>query len=88
MSDEKSKFEELKTSIEQLRDEINVKAHLGKMEAKEALEDLEKKWKDLQAEYKPVADEAGQTAKKTREALGLVADELKAGYVRIKKLLD
>ena len=88
MSDEKSKFEELKASIERLRDEINVKAHLGKMEAKEALEDLEKKWKNLQSEYKPVANEAGQTAQKTREALGIMADELKAGYARIKKLLE
>lgn len=88
MSDEKSKFEELKASIEQLRDEINVKAHLGKMEAKDSLEDLEKKWKNLQSEYKPVANEAGQTAQKTREALGIMADELKAGYARIKKLLE
>ena len=87
MTEEKSKFEELKASIEQLRDEINVKAHLGKMEAREALEELEKKWNSLQVEYRPVANEAGKTAQKTREALSHVADELKAGYTRIRKLL-
>lgn len=88
MTDEKSKFEEIKASIEQLRDEIHVKAHLGKLEAKDALEELEKKWNSLQADYKPVAHEAGKTAQKTREALGIVADELKAGYARIRKLLE
>lgn len=88
MTDEKSKFEELKASIEQLRDEINVKAHLGKLEAKDALAELEKKWSSLEAQYKPVADEAGNTAQKTRQALALVADELKEGYERIRKLLQ
>ncbi len=87
MTDGKSRFEELKAAIEQLRDEINVKAHLGKLEAKEALEDLENKWNSLQAQYKPVADEAGNTAHKARLALGLVAAELKQGYERIRKLL-
>lgn len=86
MTDGKGKFEELKTAIEQLRDEINVKAHLGKLEAKEALEDLEKKWHSLKGQYKPVADEAGNTAHKTRLALGVVAEEIKQGYERIRKL--
>ena len=86
MTDGKSTFEELKATIEQLRDEINVKAHLGKLEAREALDELEKKWHSLQAQYKPVANEAGKTAQKTRIALGLVADELKEGYERIRKL--
>jgi len=38
------------------------------------------------SEYKPLADEAGKTAKNTVAALGIVADELKAGYERIRKL--
>ncbi len=86
MTNGKSKFEELMASIEQLRDEINLKAHLGKAEAREALEELEKKWDSFQAQYKPVADEAGKTAQNTQAALGLVADELKSGYQRIRKL--
>ncbi len=85
MTESKSKFDALKASIEQLRDEINVKAHLGKAEAKEALEELEKKWNSLQSQYKSVAGEAGKTAQGTRAALGLAADELKKGYERIRK---
>lgn len=45
MSDTKSGLENLKTSIEQLQDEIRLKAHLGKAEARDELEQLEKKWK-------------------------------------------
>jgi archaellum component FlaC len=85
MTESKSKFDALKASIEQLRDEINVKAHLGKAEAKEALEELEKKWNSMQSQYKSVAGEAGKTAQGTRAALGLAADELKKGYERIRK---
>lgn len=42
MSDTKSGLENLKESIEQMRDEIKLKAHLGQAEAKEELEQLEK----------------------------------------------
>ncbi len=86
MKDLESNFEALKASIEQMRDEINVKAHLGKAEAREALEELDKKWESLQAQYKPVAAEAGKTAQNAKEALSLAADELKDGYKRIRKL--
>lgn len=86
MTETKSNFETMKASIEQLRDEIKVKAHLGKAEAREALEELDKKWESLQAQYKPVADEAGKTAQNATAALGLAADEIKEGYQRIRKL--
>jgi hypothetical protein len=86
MTEEKSNFQAMKASIEQLRDEINVKAHLGKAEARDALEELDKKWDSLQAQYKPAVDEAGKTAQNTSAALGLAAEELKDGYRRIRKL--
>ncbi len=86
MADETGKLDALKESIEQLRDEIKLKAHLGKAEAVEELEKLEKKWDSFLEQYKPVAEEAGKTAENTGTALGLVADEIKAGYERIRKL--
>jgi len=86
MTDLKSNFEALKANIEQLRDEINVKAHLGKAEARDALEKLDRKWDALQAQYKPVASEASKTAQNTKELLGLAANEIKEGYQRIRKL--
>ena len=86
MADKTGKLDEIKASIEQLRDEIKLKAHLGKAEAVDEFENLEKKWDSFLDQYKPVADEAGKTAENAGAALGLVADELKAGYERIRKL--
>ena len=87
MSDTKSKLEGLRASIEQLQDEIKLKAHLGKAEAKDELEQLEKKWETFLAEYKPLTDEAGKTAENTGTALLLAANEIKDGYKRLRKLL-
>ena len=87
MSDSKTGLDNLKSSIEQLRDEIKLKAHLGKAEAKEELESLEKKWDSFLADYKPLTEEAGKTAENAGAALALAAEEIKAGYKRIRELL-
>lgn len=83
----KSKLEQMKADIEQLRDEIKLRAHLGKAEAAGELERLEKQWDTFLNKYKPLAEEAEKTAENTGAALGVVADELKAGYERLRKLL-
>ena len=80
-------IEDKKAEIEQLRDEIQLKAHLGKADAKVELEKLEKEWDSFQAKCKPFADEVDKTADNAGTALGVAADELKAGYERIRKLL-
>ncbi len=87
MSDTKSSLDNLKATIEQLRDEVKLKAHLAKAEAKDEMEELEKKWDSFLTEYKPLTDEAGKTAENTGAALSMVADEIKAGYKRLRKLL-
>jgi hypothetical protein len=86
MTDEISKFDAMKETIEQLRDEIKLKAHLGKAEAREELEKLDKKWDTFVADSKPITGEAGKTVKNVGTALGLAAEELKEGYERIRKL--
>jgi archaellum component FlaC len=83
----KTKLDQIKADIEQLRDEIKLKAHLGKAEATDEIEKLEKRWESFLSQYKPVADEVEKTAENTGAALGVVADELKAGYKRLRKLL-
>ena len=87
MSDNTTGLDNIKSSIEQLRDEIKLKAHLGKAEAKEELENLEKKWDSFLADYKPLTEEAGKTAENAGAALSLAAEEIKAGYKRIRELL-
>ena len=86
MSDSTTNLEKIKESVEQIRDELKLKAHLGQAEAKEELEKLEKKWHAFLAEYKPLADEAGKTAENAGAALALMGEEIKAGYKRIRDL--
>jgi hypothetical protein len=86
MEEIKKILEEKQAQIEQLRDEIKLQAHLGKEDAKDELEKLEKEYDSFLAKLKPFTDEIGQTLGSTGEALGLAADELKAGYERISKL--
>lgn len=83
----KEKLDNIRAEIEQLRDEIKLKAHLGKADAADEIEKLEKDWKSFLSKYKPVADEADKIAESTGVALGMAADELKAGYERLRKLL-
>jgi len=87
MSEGKSSLEKIKASIEQMRDEVKLKAHLGQAEAKDELEQLEKKWNTFLTDYKPLADEAGKTAENAGAALALAGEEIKAGYKRLRKLL-
>ena len=86
MSEDNNALENMKSAIEQLRDEIKLKAHLGKAEAQEELAKLDTKWNDFLDQYKPISKEAGKTMDNAGEALGLVGEELKAGYERIRKL--
>ena len=86
MEELKKIIEEKKAQIEQLRDEIKLQAHLGKEDAKDELEKLEQEYDSFLARLKPFTDEVGQTLGSTGEALGLAADELKAGYERLSKL--
>lgn len=83
---EKKSLEKLKASIEQMRDEIKLKAHLGQAEAKEELEELEKKWDAFLVQSKSATAEAGKAAENAGAALALAAEEIKAGYKRIRKL--
>ncbi|MBT8344738.1 MAG: hypothetical protein HKP52_05725 [Desulfofustis sp.] len=86
MEDLKKMIEEKRAQIEQLRDEIRLQAHLGKEDAKSELEKLEREYDSFLVKLRPFTDEIGHTLDNTGEALGLAADELKAGYERISKL--
>lgn len=83
-------IEEVKEIIEDIkqhRDELNLKVSLGKLEAKDMWEEAEEKLEKLVSKGKLVAEEADETAKNTAEAAKLLAEEIKKGYDRIRKLL-
>jgi hypothetical protein len=87
---------DLINTVKQQRDELEVKMHLAKAEAREEWEKLEGRWNELRTRAEPLtsavdeaADVAGEQAKKVAgAALDVAARELKESYDRLKKLLQ
>ncbi len=87
MTDPGKGLDDVIERLKRMRDEIELKIHLGKADAKREWEDLEKRFQDLKAKSAPAREAAGDTAKNVAAALGQAADELKKGYERLRKLL-
>ena len=114
--EEQGTFAELLDTLKQQRDELKLQLHLGKAEAKDELEELEKKWTNIKADadelgdkigdtleaeweglekklddvsekMQPITDEAKEVAGDVGAAVTLVAEEIKNGYDRLRKLL-
>ena len=83
MHDLKNLIDDLK----QQRDEINVQLHLAKAEVRDEWDKLEPKLEEVKGKISTVSEVAGQTAESVTAAAGLIADEIKQGYDRIKKAL-
>ena len=84
------KIPDVNTLIDDLkkqRDEIRVRLHLAKAEAKEEWERLETKWEHVRGKMGVVGREAGKTAQEVGTALNLAVEELRRGYERVRKLL-
>ena len=79
--DVKSAWDDIVAKLRRERDELALKMHLGKKEAAEEWERLEAKWNELRTtKLPPMKDAASETARG-------VADELRRGYEKIRKLL-
>ena len=87
MSDLGDKLSEEIEALKQVRDELRVKIHLGAAEARDAWEQLEKKWNELEAKAKQVSREAEQPLQDIGEAARDLANEIRAGYRRIRDAL-
>ena len=84
----KHRWDEVLAKLKQERDELALRVHLGKKEAAAEWEKLEAKWHVIRARNMPPTQEAAdETGVGVGLALELVADELKKGYERIRKLL-
>lgn len=83
--DWKTRLGELKEKLEQERDELRVKAHLAKMDAKDEFGGMEGKWeafkeKVSEIDFDDVSDDVA-------EAAGRLAEELREGYDKLRKKL-
>lgn len=76
-------FEELKEE----RDELRVKIHLAKAEARDEWDKAEKQWQQLKKKAALAAKEGKSASKDVGAAAKLLVDELKQAYTRIRRQL-
>ena len=77
----KNRWDEILAKLKQERDELALKVHLGKKETVAEWERLEARWHEIKATKGTSLKEAA------RETADGVAEELKKGYEKIRKLL-
>lgn len=87
MPDSKTKVDEILASLKKQRDELALKIHLGKAEARDEWAKLERKLAELKAQAGPMKGVAAETAKNVGSAFELAGEEIKKGYDRIRKLI-
>jgi predicted anti-sigma-YlaC factor YlaD len=73
--------------LRQLRDEVRVQMHLARADARDAWEELEERWRHLEARARAVREGHAEDLAEIREAAGRLARELRDGYRRLKTLL-
>lgn len=87
MASAREEIEKLAQQLERERDELRLKASLGKMEARDEWEKLEKRWESLKSKAPQVREELDATAGGLAAALKKAGEEIRDGYARLRKLL-
>lgn len=80
-------LERLADELKEQRDELRLKLHLAKAEARDEFDRLEKRWENVRGKLGVITKEAGAASKEVGEATRLLLHELKAGYQRIRELI-
>jgi len=73
--------------LEQFRDEIQLKIHLGRAEAKDLWAELEGKWNEVQKHRHEIEQAGAESAADLKAAADLLLDEIAEGYDKIRKVL-
>lgn len=87
MSEREEKLQALLRRLEEERDELKVKMGLAKLEAREEWAELEEKIQRLRGRLKVLGGEARDASGDVGAAFDMLAEEVKDGLERIRKLL-
>ena len=87
MSEGKGKIDEALKTLKREHEELALKMHLAKAEAREEWKELEAKLDELERRARPAAKVVEETAGGVGASLELAADEIKKGFAKIRKLL-
>jgi SMC interacting uncharacterized protein involved in chromosome segregation len=69
------------------RDELRVRMHLGKLDAQDQWEQVEKQWQHVESKFKLAGETGREVAENIGEATSLAVEEIKHGYAKLRKLL-
>lgn len=87
MTERRFDLDAIVEDLKRLRDEVRVKLHLAKADARDEYERLEHEWEHVRAKLGVIGEEAGKTATEVGSALRVAVDELRQGYQRMRELL-
>lgn len=87
MSADKKRIDETLAALRRERDELALKVHLAKADARDEWNALQAKLDELDARARPLAKVVGETASEVGASLELAADEIKKGFERLRKML-
>jgi BMFP domain-containing protein YqiC len=87
MATMRERLQEMLEKLEQERDELKVRMHLGKAEAREEWDKLEVRIGELRARLDKAGDEAGDVMEDVGAAAKLLGDEIREGFARIRRSL-
>lgn len=73
--------------LERERDELRVRLHLAKAEARDEWDRLDARLAELRTRLDRVGDEAGGVFEDVGEAAKLLGDEIKTGFERLRRML-
>ena len=83
----KQNITDLIESLKRERDELHLKFHLFKQEARDEWATLEKKWTEVQHKASTVGTAAGEVAGEIGATMRLVGQEVREGYRKIRESL-
>lgn len=88
MSESRELISDMIVKLKQQRDELALKIHLGKQDAKDEWEKVRDKLDKLTEDYEPLKNAASESASKVFDSMKDVAAEIKAGFDRIRDSLS
>jgi hypothetical protein len=80
-------FETLEQKLAQVRDELRVRLHLARADARDEWEGLETKWQRFRTHLGAVRAASGEMGEEVREGLRTLGHEIGEGYERIRRTL-
>jgi predicted nucleic acid-binding Zn-ribbon protein len=83
----RQRLEDEAKELRAIRDEIDLQAHLGKLEAQQHWNELEKRWDHAEGKLKLLRDTGREITEDIAEATQTVLDEIRNGYEKLKRSL-